>query len=73
MSMTWMALIDVVRTRNMDCEPSLSDAEVVSIASSAWRYEEEGRNPVGRGRAFVVSNADYKRLREEGGADAALL
>ena len=67
------ALIDVVRTRNTDSEPPLSDAEVLSIAASAWRYEEEGRNLVGRGRGFVVSNADYKRLREEGGDDAALL
>jgi len=67
------ALIDVVRTRNIDCEPPLSDTEVVNIAASAWRYQEEGRNLVGLGRAFVVSNADYKRLREEGGADAALL
>jgi primase-like protein len=67
------ALTDVVRTRNMDCEPALSDAEVISIAASAWRYKDEGRNLVGRGCAFVVSNADYKRLRKEGGDDAALL
>jgi hypothetical protein len=66
-------LIDVVRTRNMDCEPPLSDGDVVRIATSAWRYEEEGRNLVGRGRAFVVSNGDYKRLWEEGGDEAVQL
>ena len=67
------ALIDVVRTRNMDCEPPLPDAQLVSIATSAWHYQQEGRNLVGLGRAFVVSNADYELLREEGGDDAALL
>src|SRR5262249_26540374 len=67
------ALLDVVRTRNMECEPPLSDTEVVGIATSAWRYQEEERNLVGRGRAFVVSNADYERLHEEGGDDAVLL
>jgi hypothetical protein len=67
------ALLDVVRTRNIDCEPPLSDTEVVNIATSAWRYQEEGINLVGRGRAFVVTNADYKRLHEEGGDDAVLL
>jgi hypothetical protein len=67
------ALIDVVRTRNMGCEPPLSDAEVVNIAASAWRYQEEGRNLVGLGRAFVVSNADYKRLRRRCRCRAALL
>jgi hypothetical protein len=67
-------LMDVVRTRNnMDCEPRLPDAEVARIAASAWRYEQEGRNLVGRGRAFVISNADYMHLREQGGDAAALL
>jgi Bifunctional DNA primase/polymerase, N-terminal/Primase C terminal 1 (PriCT-1) len=67
------ALVDVVHTRNMDCEPPLPDAEVSRIATSAWRYQQEGRNLVGLGRAFVVSNADYKLVREEGGDAAALL
>ena len=67
------ALLDVVRTRNLDCDPPLPEAEVVKATGSAWRYEQEGRNLVGCGRAFVVSNADYKRLREQGGDDAALL
>ncbi len=67
------ALLDVVRTRNLDCQRALPDAEVVKAANSAWRYQQEGRNLVGCGRAFVVSNADYKRLREQGGDDAALL
>jgi hypothetical protein len=34
---------------------------------------EQGRDLVGLGRAFVVSNGDYKRLREEGDDDATLL
>ena len=67
------ALIDVVRTRNMNCEPPLTEAEASRIATSAWRYQQEGRNLVGLGRSFVVSNADYKLVREEGGDAAALL
>lgn len=55
-------LIDVVRTRNMDCEPLLPDAEVMSIANSAWRYEQEGRNLVGRGHAMVIDHGTFDRL-----------
>src|SRR4029077_9833942 len=67
------ALTDVVRTRNMDCMPPLSETEVVRIAVSAWSYQQEGRNLVGRGRAFVFANADYERLQEEGGDAAVVL
>jgi Primase C terminal 1 (PriCT-1) len=66
------ALIDVVRTRNMDCEPPLSDAQVVSIATSAWRYEEQGRNLVGRGQAMVIKNTTFDTLITES-PDAWLL
>jgi hypothetical protein len=38
-------------------DPPLSEAEVVKTAQSAWRYEEEGRNLIGRGR-FAVSALD---------------
>lgn len=37
-------LLDVARTRNDECEPILDDAEVVKVASSAWRYQITGRN-----------------------------
>jgi hypothetical protein len=56
------ALMDVVRTRNMDCEPQLSDAEVANIATSAWRYQEEAINLVGRGHAMVMSHATFDAL-----------
>ena len=55
-------LIDAVRTRNMDCEPPLVDAVVMAKAQSAWRYQQEGRNLVGRGRAFVMSHETYDAL-----------
>ena len=66
------ALLDVVRTRNLDCEPPLPNVQVIRIAQSAWRYQQEGRNLVGRGRTFVFANADYERLHEEG-SDAAVV
>jgi hypothetical protein len=48
------ALLDVMRTRNMDCEPQLADDALISTAKSAWRYEQDGRNLFGRGRAVVT-------------------
>jgi len=60
------ALIDVVRTRNMDCEPPLSDAEVLRIAASVWRYQEEGTNLGGRGRAMVIDNRVFDTLMAKG-------
>mgnify|MGYP001807486539 CR=1 FL=1 len=42
------SLLDVARTLNMDCVPPLTDAQVVSKAKSAWRYESTGSNWVGR-------------------------
>jgi hypothetical protein len=45
------SLLDAMRTRNMYCQPPLADDVVVAKAMSAWRYEQEGRNLVGRGRA----------------------
>ena len=50
------SLIDVVRTRNMDCEQPLSDVEVIKTASSAWGYEVRGENLIGRGGAVVISH-----------------
>jgi Primase C terminal 1 (PriCT-1) len=65
-------LMDVVRTRNIECEPPLSDTEIVSIATSAWRYQEEGRNLVGRGHAMVIDHGTFDTLMTEG-PDAWLL
>jgi Bifunctional DNA primase/polymerase, N-terminal/Primase C terminal 1 (PriCT-1) len=53
---TFETLLDVMRTRNMDCEPQLPDDVLVSTAKSAWRYEQEGRNLFGRGRSVVTSH-----------------
>ena len=55
-------LLDVMRTRNMDCQTPLPDSEVVNAARSAWKYECEGRNLVGRGRAVVISHSLIDRL-----------
>ena len=41
----------------MDCEPQLSEDVIGSTANSAWRYEQEGRNLIGRGRAVVTPHA----------------
>ena len=66
------ALIDVVRTRNMDCVPPLSDTEVLRIAASAWEYQQAGRNLVGRGRAIVTPHSMIDELMQES-PDAFLL
>jgi hypothetical protein len=49
-------LLDVMRTHNLDCETPLPDSEVIKATRSAWKYEREGRNLVGRGRAIVISH-----------------
>jgi hypothetical protein len=36
---------------------SSGDDVIVSTANSAWRYEQEGRNLIGRGRAVVTPHA----------------
>jgi hypothetical protein len=56
------SLLDAMRTRNMDCRPPLADDVVVAKAMSAWRYEQEGRNLVGRGRAVVLSHSTIDRV-----------
>jgi hypothetical protein len=38
----------------MDCEPPLPDDVITATANSAWRYEQEGRNLVGRGRSVLM-------------------
>lgn len=44
------ALIDVARTAASRFQPPMADNEVVKTALSAWKYETEGRNWIGRGR-----------------------
>ena len=41
----------------MDCEPQMPDQDVVKVAQSAWRYEQEGRNLIGRGRSLVTTHS----------------
>jgi hypothetical protein len=55
------ALCDVARTRNSEFAPPLEDDEVMKVATSAWRYEAEGRNYSGGMRA-VFSVADVLPL-----------
>jgi hypothetical protein len=59
------ALLDVIRTRNMECEPQLAGDVLISTAKSAWRYEQEGRNLVGRGRSVVTPHAVIDELMGE--------
>jgi Primase C terminal 1 (PriCT-1) len=55
-------LMDVMRTRNMDCTIPLSESELENAARSAWKYEREGRNLVGRGKAVVISHNTIDRV-----------
>jgi len=59
---TYDALLDVMRTRNMDCEPPLPDEAIIATAKSAWRYEQEGRNLVGRGRSVLTPHSVVDEL-----------
>jgi hypothetical protein len=59
------SLLDLMRTRNMDCETPLPDSSILSITKSAWRCEQEGRNLVGRGRAVVTPHSLIDELVEE--------
>jgi hypothetical protein len=46
----------------MDCETPLLDDVIIATTRSAWRYEQEGRNLVGRGRAVVTPHAVVDEL-----------
>lgn len=50
------------RKRNEDIMPPLSDAEVHKIASSAWKYESEGRNFIGGGASAILRHQVIDRL-----------
>jgi len=54
----------VVRTRNLDLGLPLEDDEVARLSKSAWKYEEEGRNLVGRG-AVVTEHRIIGALKTE--------
>jgi hypothetical protein len=61
----YQTLLDVMRTRNMDCKRPLADSEVIAAAKSVWKYQQEGRNLVGRGRCVVISHKLIDRLIPE--------
>jgi hypothetical protein len=65
-------LMDVMKTRNMDCTLPLPEAELESVARSVWKYETEGRNLVGRGEAVVLYHSLIDRVMAESN-DAFLL
>jgi hypothetical protein len=41
-------LLDVARTLNAECNPPMSDVQVISKAKQAWKYETAGNNWVGK-------------------------
>jgi hypothetical protein len=59
---TFDTLLDVMRTRNVDCEPPLAEDVIISTARSAWRYEQESRNLIGRGRSVLMPHALVDKL-----------
>ena len=40
----------------------LPASELESVARSAWKYEQEGRNRVGRGKAVIISHSTMDRV-----------
>jgi hypothetical protein len=65
------ALLDVLRTINMECIPTMSDAEVVKTAKSVWRYETTGTNWVGRKARASMDRDEILAFSRD--PDAALL
>jgi Primase C terminal 1 (PriCT-1)/Bifunctional DNA primase/polymerase, N-terminal len=66
-------LLDVACTLNMECDPTMSDAEVVKIATSAWRYQVEGRNWVGRKAKASTDRDEILALSHDPAAGMLLL
>ncbi len=57
------ALLDCVATANdQSCEVPLGDAEIVKIAKSAWKYQQQGRNFAGTGGVVVLENREVDAL-----------
>lgn len=52
-------LLDVARTHNeFLLAAPLPDSEVISIAKSAWRYEQEGRNWIGKSPRTILTREE---------------
>ena len=66
------ALFDVVSTRNDSCQVPLPRKEVERLAASAWKYEQDGRNLVGRCKAVLMPHSMIDGLMYED-PDAFLL
>jgi Bifunctional DNA primase/polymerase, N-terminal/Primase C terminal 1 (PriCT-1) len=69
------AFVDRLRWINeRSCDPPLPDADVVKTACSAWNYEQEGKNYVGRGKFLTTPAATFKALISvPGGCEALAL
>jgi hypothetical protein len=60
---TFDTLVDRLRWINeTSCDPPLPEADVVKTARSAWTYEQEGRNYVGRGKLLTTPDAMFRAL-----------
>ncbi len=58
------ALLDVAITRNDECAPPMTEAEVREVARSAWNYEVQGKNWVGSsGRVVLSKELVHERAR----------
>jgi hypothetical protein len=67
-------LMDVANSINDDCDPPLPDLEVERAVCSAWRYEQNGQNWVGKGaRAYITSSEHQFLATRQFGPDALLL
>ena len=61
-------LLDVARTLNMQCEPEMTDAQVVRKAVQAWKYETSGNNWVGRKARASTDREEILAWRHDPGA-----
>jgi hypothetical protein len=62
------ALLDKARTINMTYDPPMLDAQVISKAVSAWKYEAAGRNWVGHKARASTDREEILALRHDPGA-----
>src|SRR5262249_50061389 len=61
------------RTFNQEsCVPPKPDKAVITIAKSAWAYEEKGLNRFGKTGAYITTN-EVNRLLKTGSMDAVAL
>lgn len=66
------ALVDVVRTRNLELDVPLEDEEVMRVCQKPWQYEQEDRNLLGRGGAIVTEHSVVDQLKTDPHALALL-